>query len=304
MTPSTAATAAEEYRALREAVAFLDLSAWTVLRTTGPDTRAFLQGVATQDLEADPEGSARETLFLNEKGRPIALAWIQLDPEGSGAWILADEGARESLLPHLLRFRVMEDVDLTQGEEVPSLVGLAGPARHPLLQELARQHEGAVTIRAEPLSFLLLPKAPLFSLPTVRTEAYEAWRLSVGLPRTGVDFDAARIATELTLPEAISLTKGCYVGQEVVARTSHRGHVRRRRVGFRFGWGGEPLPHGTEIRVESEPAGFLTSSAPEPGTGQGLGMGYLTLEVLERGSGLSIGQGSMTIPIQIAAWPL
>jgi folate-binding protein YgfZ len=119
-----------------------------------------------------------------------------------------------------------------------------------------------------------------------------------------VDFDADRIATELSLPGAISLTKGCYVGQEVVARTSNRGQVRRQRVGFRFEWGGESLPSRTEILSAGSPAGFVTSAAREPGSADGLAMGFLSTDALSGSAPIHITQGGQIVPIRVAAWPL
>src|SRR5262245_37925056 len=236
---------AEDYRALREGTGVGDLSSWTVLRLRGPDVRPFLQGLATQDLERETAG-AHETLFLNEKGRPLSLAWVFFDTSLDAAWVLADEGARELLPSHFERFRVMEDVQWEGPEGMPRLLGIPGPACPGPPREQAVS-AGGEAIPAAPLSFVLLPRT-IEPPRTARPEALEAWRLWAGLPRTGIDFDTTRIATELSLSESISLSKGCFVGQEVVARTSHRGNVRRRRVGFRFRWPGEAIQGGTEIR--------------------------------------------------------
>jgi folate-binding protein YgfZ len=123
-----------------------------------------------------------------------------------------------------------------------------------------------------------------------------------------VDFDADRIATELDLPDAISSSKGCYVGQEVVARTSNRGQVRRRRIGFRFRWPSTtPPPPKSEIRTTGTTAGvagFLTSAAPEPGTDEWLGMGYLSTEAAASGDPLVLTHSSTTTPISLQVWPL
>ena len=246
-------TTAPDYRALRESAGAIDLSAWTTLRLHGADTREYLQGLATQDLAPARPGRATPSLFLNEKGRPVALAWIEIDEGGSSAWVIADEGARSTLRAHFERFRIMEDVSFDGSEEMPSLIGFAGPNRGQLLRHAAGAKPGAIPIESEAVSFLILPKggsAEAFgeaaAMRLADPASFEAWRLATGVPRTGVDIDLDRIATELSVPEAISLTKGCYVGQEVVARTSNRGQVRRHRAGFRFDWQGRPLPARTE----------------------------------------------------------
>lgn len=301
---------ADDYRLLQDGAALLPPEAWRALRLTGADTREFLQGTASQDLAATGPDRAEETLFLSEKGRPVALGWVAIDASGAGAWVVADRGSAESLRAHLERFRIMEDVEFEGVDAAPRVAVVAGPKRDALLATLAARLPGSSSIAAEPVSFLVLPAGA--SPPSdggVSAEAADAWRIAAGLPLGGVDFDLERIATELDLPAAISMTKGCYVGQEVVARTSNRGQVRRRRVGFRFGWpGSAPLPaRSTPILFDGAPAGFLTSAALEPGTGEGLGMGYVATERLEAGSPLFVAipeVGATTIPIRVLPWPL
>lgn len=299
-------TPADDYRALREAAAAFDLERWSALRLAGADTREFLQGTASQDLAQVGPDRAAETLFLSEKGRPVAHAWVAIDASGAGAWVIADRGSVEALRPHLERFRIMEDVEFDPPDAAPRVAGVAGPERSARLADLAARAAGFTAIAADPLSFLLLPagtRAPDAAAP----EAVEAWRIATGIPLGGVDFDLDRIATELDLPAAISLTKGCYVGQEVVARTSNRGQVRRKRVGFRFAWPRSAPAPPTPILAEGASAGFITSVARIPGTDQGVGMGYLATDRLESdGSG---GPGFLdsageAVPIQIKAWPL
>jgi len=276
----TTSDAASDYRTLREKGGTVDLSAWTVLKLRGPDTRAFLQGLATQDLESTPPGRAKPTFFLNEKGRPVALAWVEIDEAGSSSWVIADEGARSTLRAHFERFRIMEDVQIDGPEGMPPSIGFAGPdGLSPKILQ------GAISHLADPGSF-------------------EAWRIATGIPRTGIDIDLDRIATELSFPEAISLTKGCYVGQEIVARTSNRGQVRRHRVGFRFEWEGKPIPPRTELRADDAPAGYVTSTAPEPGTDQGIGMGYLSVDAQQQQLEVFAVEGATMRRVRPGTWPL
>ena len=298
--------AAPDYRALRESAGAVDLSGWTVLRLRGPDTRAFLQGLASQDLEPGRPGAALPSFFLNEKGRPVALAWVEMGEAGSSALVIADEGARSVLRAHFERFRIMEDVEIEGPEGMALLIGIAGPNRGQLLREIAGAMPGSTSIESANLSFLLSPDPPAMAGPAHFADpaSFEAWRLATGIPRTGIDINLDRIATELSLPDAISLTKGCYVGQEIVARTSNRGQVRRHRVGFRFDWGGGPIAARTELRAGGVAAGYVTSSAPEPGTDQGIGMGYLTVEALEGSAEVHALEGSTTRRVRPSPWPL
>jgi len=313
---STSDRLAEDYRALRDAAAVVDLEPWTVLEVLGEETRAFLQGIGTQEFDSSPAPSrATRTLFLTEKGRPVAHAWVafQRQPDGPArpadpetAWLLSDPGTRETLRPHLERFRVMEDVEFRGPDEMPRLLGVAGPDRDPMAGAIASRMPGAVAIHGEPLSFVLAPPDadPGTFPPFVDAGAFEAWRIQAGLPYQGMDFDTDRIATELSLPEAISMTKGCYVGQEVVARTSHRGKLRRQRFGFRFAWGGNILPRDTELRSGGVECGAVTSTAWLPGTKEGVGMGYVTPEALTANLDILAIQGEKTTLLRLHSWPL
>ncbi|HET9251486.1 MAG TPA: glycine cleavage T C-terminal barrel domain-containing protein [Candidatus Eisenbacteria bacterium] len=264
-----------------------------VLQLTGPDTASFLQGLASQDLAP---GSSKRSYFLTEKGRPLALAWVHVVEDGASAWVVADDGAKETLLPHFERFRVMEDVDFQDVSGKCTVLGVAsGSGAHGVAPDRA----GVIRILAEPLSVLLVPSSEDCTFPTVDPAVFEPWRLAVGLARTGVDFDVSRIATELADPGAVSLTKGCYVGQEVVARTSNRGQVRRRLVGLRFD-GATPLPPQAAIKSSDAVVGHVTSSAIVPGTTQGVGLAYVSSEALSLGSDLVTLQGDTTIALRIA----
>jgi folate-binding protein YgfZ len=306
-TTSSVERLAEEYRALRDAAAVVDLEPWTVLRLTGADAREFLQGTATQNFEAQPaDGTAARTLFLTEKGRPVAHAWVAFAHDPGSAWIIADPGARSTLRPHLERFRIMEDVEIQGPDGMPRLFGVAGPERDPLAQAIAVKMEGALAIRSEPLSFVLAPREAHHSSlpPSVDPLAFQAWRIRMGLPLQQTDLDLDRIATELALPEAISTSKGCYVGQEVVARTAHRGKLRRQRIGFRFPWSGEPIPRGTTLRSGGLEVGHVTSTVWEPGSAEGFGMGYIAPESLAMGLDILAIQGEKTTHLSPRSWPL
>jgi folate-binding protein YgfZ len=306
---------ATDYRVLRDSAGVTDLSSWTSFRITGPDARAFVQGLATQDLDAPAVAApaAAPTLFLSERGRPVAFAWVSIEPRSGSVGVVADDAARVTLRPHFERFRVMEEVEIV-GPRDTWIFGFAGPERSALLSRFIREagmgtaedpDRDLEVFEGDPLSFAVLPKAsavpPGFDLTA--PEAFEAWRVAAGLPCKG-DLDPDRIATELNLDLAISHTKGCFVGQEVVSRTSNRGQVKRSRLGFRFPAGALPADPRAELRFRGATAGYVTSSVVEPGTGAGLGMGYLTHEARLGGSVAVVLPDGSEAPIEIHSWPL
>jgi folate-binding protein YgfZ len=290
------------YRALREDAMRLELPWLGTLRLAGPDTRSFLQGLATQDLARTDPGRGHTTLFATEKGRPVALAWVGFEGD-EVAWIVADEVERGGLLAHFERFRIMEEVAFEPMHGPVQAFG--GPERDRLLLEAAASAAGARPLASSPISFLAGSNPYVVPTPSASPAAVEAWRLAVGVPRAGIDFGAERLVTELEEPGAISATKGCYVGQEVVARTSTRGQVRRSRVGLRFDWADRGPASGAEVRTAAgQPAGFVTSAAREPGTRRGLAMGYLSTDPAVREGSLLVVQGSTTTSLDARPWPL
>jgi folate-binding protein YgfZ len=304
-------------RSMTRPAFLLDFKAWAVLRLTGSDAVEFLQGVGTQDVAEIAPSRAEPTLFLTEKGRPVALGWASLDgsASGDGVTLFVEPGGRDALLPHLERLRVMEDVEFVGPNGMPRLYAVGGAGRDATAREWAAALPGAEVLSADPMTFLLLPPGAERPLSAARVlasawspETAEIWRLEEGVPRAGVDFDLERIATELSMPEAISTTKGCFVGQEVVARTSNRGAVRRRRVGFRYPAAAGVIPPRAEFYLAGDaargPVGFVTSATVDLQKGRGLGMGYLSTEVGTGGQGVvSVSAGRET-PIDIAPWPL
>src|ERR1700741_3135341 len=109
----------DDYHALRENSGVLDLAGWCLLRLHGPEARAVLQGLSAQDVARVVAPDATMSLFLTEKGRPMALAWVSSATDGATATVIADESARETLRPHFERFRVMEDVEFEGPEGMP-----------------------------------------------------------------------------------------------------------------------------------------------------------------------------------------
>jgi len=286
------------------------LEDWATLRVEGPDACEFLQGVGTQDITSLETGVARPSLFLSEKGRPVALGWVAPEEAETSFLVLLEPGSAGALPPHLDRLRVMEDVSFAGRNDAPFLLGLSSKDAEADGRRRAERLPGARILRASAMSFVLLPadsdrgEVERQLGPFASPGEWEAWRISVGIPRAGVDFGPDRIATELSLEEAISTTKGCYVGQEVVARTTHRGAVRRRRVGFTYPGAAGEFARGTELHAGGSIAGFITSSTLEPRTGRGLAMGYLATEALQNAVVVAAVRESGSTRLDVTPWPL
>jgi folate-binding protein YgfZ len=132
--------------------------------------------------------------------------------------------------------------------------------------------------------------------------AWDVLRVEAGVVRYGVDVDAATLLLEAPLPESYSLNKGCYLGQEVIARITYRGHVNRKIVGFRFA-GARLPPAGAPILVEGKEVGRITSAVLSPALGVGLALGFLRREHHEPGTRVEVQDGGELLSAEVAALP-
>jgi folate-binding protein YgfZ len=200
-----------------------DLGVAAGLRITGPERESWLQGVQTNDLRAAPEHGAVEALFLGGKGRIVAegLVFRYRDE----LIVTTREGRLDALQAHLDGLLIMEDAEVSRAAGLHRLRYLPGdrPPALPGLDDAASLLPlGAELLVAEARAQELLAALPQRPDP----EAVEAMRVALGVPAWGRDFDESTTPLEAGLDRAISFTKGCYVGQEVVAMATYRGRVQ------------------------------------------------------------------------------
>jgi folate-binding protein YgfZ len=123
-----------------------------------------------------------------------------------------------------------------------------------------------------------------------------------GEPVFGIDVDETVLLPELRREDLISYTKGCYIGQELVARVKYRGHVNRALAGLRLE--GEMVPRpGAPVVAEGKEIGRLTSSVRSLALGLPIALGYLRREYLEPGTPVAVGADDPLIPARVAALP-
>ena len=249
-----------------------------VLAVSGPDRESFLQGQLTQDVRGLRPGDARPAAGLTPKGKLLYAGWLVAEPERLLLVLPGQEAA--SILAHLARYAAFQQAavhDLTPerlllGLYGPGAAALAAPAetaRLPAEREIA----GGLLAPADRRDALESALRAARSVPISRATA-EVLRVEAGRPRFGTDADATNLVDEVGLGDAVSSTKGCYVGQEVVARLRTYGRVSRRLVGFRFPNGG--VAPGARFADPEKPAHELarvTSVVSSPRLGSiGLGM--------------------------------
>ena len=286
---------------------FLDLSDRTKLRLTGADRVRFLNGQVSNDVRRATADLSVYTGVMTIKGKLCADAFVHVD--GESLLVDAEPDVRESLAGRLERYIIADDVlleDVTDELGLLHLLDFAADAGAPhtgelpaVLRDLTREVRAVRCVRVgRPGLDLFLPAA-LSAEVRVRVHAAgftqlnedgaESLRVSAGVPRWGAELDENTLPAEAGIEDrAVSYTKGCYIGQEIVSRIKSVGHVNRSLRGVRA-LDASPLYPGMTLFPASEdgaadpggkPVGKLTSAASSSGHG---GATYLALGYVRRG---------------------
>lgn len=300
---------AGEAAALREGAALWGRAGWELLWLRGGDRLAFLHKYITQDVAELQPGQSTYGCCLTVKGTLVGELTLHVDAEAALA--VAPPGGGEPLLAHLGKFALFDDASLERADDL-ALLSVWGPGAAAALEQVlgvtppaaganlrATHGEHSLLIaRDDPAGVpgydLAVPAAALASVADalaaattpVGERAVERLRVEQGWPLFGVDMSEKTIPTEAGLKErAVSFSKGCYLGQEVVVRIEHRGHVNRSLVGVRLPADAGPAPLAAflgakqvgEVTTIAEVAegaagiGILHRKATEPGTTVHLG---------------------------------
>ena len=312
-----------EYAALRDGAALLDLGFRTLVRATGEDRISFLQGMLTNDVAGLRPGGGCPALLLTIQGRVTADVRVAALTDS----MLLDVDVRVSaaLLDALEKLLIADDVELTEVAAL-TLIGVEGPRAGSLVpggDDLAPFAHAETNLAGVPIRLVRASEVRgsglVLHVPAARAaliwerlahagaipcgmEALERRRIEVGVPRIGLDMDHSTLALEVPVEDAISQTKGCYLGQEVIARGTARGHVNRRLVGLEID-GPEP-PRGAVLLWEGKEVGRLTSVADRLGGGGPVALGFVRREHWTPGTELVVSEGHPATLARVAAFPL
>jgi len=312
-------TAREEYEALTLRCGLVDRSERGKLALTGADAVEFLNGQVTNELADLRPDEGRYAAFLTHKGKMLGdlrILAVGPHPDGAPGELLLDceRVALQELFDMIRRFKVGYRVDLHKRTLESSLLSLIGP-ESAAIAERAFVHEPGRTVPSAENEHVAIGPARLIATDLgldvlchsaardsvvaqltdagaiqVGENAAEIVRVESGRPRYGVDLDEGTIPQEAGLNErAVSFTKGCYVGQETVARLHYRGKPNRHLRGLRLS---APVPPGTELRLGERAVGTLTSSVLSPARGP-IGLALVRREA-EPGASVAVGESGAT----------
>ncbi|MXV73656.1 aminomethyl transferase family protein [Candidatus Poribacteria bacterium] len=320
--------AVSEHHAVRNSVGIVDLSYRSRHQLTGDDRAKFLHRIISNDIEGLSAGQGTYATLLTHRGKIIADLNIYVLEDA----IIIDAAPEtaENLFGELDKYIIADDVELSDltaetgamavhgpksSELVQSVLGVSDvaalPERHNCVREVdERFKHPIVCVRtdttgevgymlytaAEALASLweaLMTEGSQFNVQPIGWNALESLRIEAGIPRYGTELTDAVIPLEAELEHAIDFEKGCYIGQEIVARMKYRGHPNRLLRGIEiddsptFEDGCELRPGARVFNGEKE-VGWLTSTTFAPTLGKQVALGYVRIAVTEAGSRVQI----------------
>ncbi len=297
-----------QYRQLREECGLLDRSDRGKLTVSGPDAVEYLQGQLTNDVEALEPGEGQYAALLDRKGHMQADMRV-LRPAADEVWLDTEPEALAAARRHLEMYsigREVEVADVSAERAILSLIGprgveMAGTAALPENACEATSLAGVdcLAVGTRDGIDLICPAADAGRLREallvagaveVSPEAAEILRIESGTPRFGTEMGTETMPAEAGIVEdAVSFTKGCYIGQETVARLHYKGRPNRHLRGLRLSAPAEP---GATLRLGEKEVGRLGGAAVSPALGP-IGLAILRREA-EPGTELAVGEDGVT----------
>jgi folate-binding protein YgfZ len=287
-----------------------------VVRVSGPDAVAYLQGQLSQDVEGLPIGATTWTFVLQPTGK--VDVWCRVTRLADDAYVLdVDGGAGAGLLARLQRFLLRTDATI-EALDGWRCVALRGPGAAEAGLDVPADDAGGTLLQI-PAGWreiegvdLLGPAAAIpGGVPEGVANDYEALRIEAGVPAMGRELTAATIPAEAgqwLIDASVCFTKGCFTGQELVARIDSRGgNVPRRLRGVVLGVAGATLPPpGATVTVDDGPVGTITSSAHSVLLRTPVALAYIARSVDPPSEGVSaiVAWDDEQVPAVIRSLPL
>jgi folate-binding protein YgfZ len=319
---------AAEHRAVMTGAGVIDRSMLGKATVTGRDRAAFLQGMLSNDVKALQPGQGCPAAFLDAHGKVVSLLVVY----ALEASILLElpTGSTQKFLEAIDKFLISEKAYFEASDEAYAILAVQGPEAMEVLSgaagislELAPYAHTEVSIAGAPVRVASRTEAvtPGFHCWTAPDHAAAVWkalrdagavpvgadaaeilRVEAGIPVYGPDVDDTVILPETRLDALVSYTKGCYIGQETVARVKYRGHINRGVSGLVVS-GDEVPSHGDLVLADDKEVGRITSAVRSIALGKPIGLGYIRREHFEPGSPVSVKVGDKLIGAQVAALP-
>lgn len=243
----------------------------------GKEAVQFLDGMITNDMKTLEEGQQMLAAFPNAQGRLLAV--VRVLRQGDRFLFETEEATREKLFQNLFRFRFAGDFFVEE---------MSGNYRYfDVFGDAAVDADGALKFEGLGANGWFVPIESDNPLEGVDIDdgTFETLRIEAGIPKFGPDMDETTIVPELGFPEMISYTKGCYVGQEIIARIHFRGHVAKQLTGITID--GE-ANSGDELTIDGKNAGTVRSVSYSPKLEKTIALAFVRYDHLGEGTELSV----------------
>lgn len=306
-----------QYAAVRDGgVGVLDLSARGRITVSGSEAVLFLNGLISNDLKTLGENRWMTAAFPNVQGR--LLAAVRVIKRANDIFLDTEAVTREKVLKIIERFTLAGDFRVADVTEVTPHFSLQGRGAAEIVEsifgvkDLPRdgvwQNEEVTIIRATHTGedgFDVIGTQDTFGATPVSERVEEILRIESGIARYGRDMDETNVVTETNLDDAVSFTKGCYLGQEIIIRIKHRGHVAKKLTGWKAETSRE-IESGALIKTaDGKEIGRVTSATFSPKLETTVGLGYVRYEYLTPGTEVVIGDAGAVIaelPLVRGSW--
>ena len=301
--PQAYSTLEEEYDALTGGVGVVDRSDAGRLRVSGDDASDLLNRLTTNELMDLQPGTGVPTVLTSNKGRVLDLLYVF--KQDDHLLVMTSGDARQKVIDWIDFYTIIEDVEVRDVTTETAMLSVVGPEAANLLGVLAGDmsslapygsfRDWTVGLEAEAYrtDFLGLPTYDILVAAADRQQlwdliletgqsmgvipigyqASEVVRIEQGVPSFGAELSEDFNPLEADLMDLISFTKGCYVGQEVIARLDTYKKVQKQLVRMR--WSGDELVPNSKLTYEGNTSGVLTSVAAHPRLGSWIGLGYV-----------------------------
>jgi folate-binding protein YgfZ len=321
-----------ELRAALDSCALVDRSDLTRLLAGGPDILDLLHRLSTGEVGDLGPGQGRPTVLTSPKGRIVERLFVHHLGE-TGVLLIAGASSADSVTQHLQRYTFAEQTGLRDWTEATCQLALVGPGATEALQAAGftkpeRFQGSAVEFEGRTIHALgedgLTGDGYSFVVPAdlagslwqtlglavgssggcpAGTLAAEAWRVLRGIPAAARELTEDYNPLEAGLREAVSFDKGCYVGQEVVARLNTYDKVARLLVGLVLPPNSDPPPYGTPLFFQDREVGRVTSALVPPGWKYPVALAYLKQKSAEPGIELAVGRAKGDLLARMVALP-
>jgi folate-binding protein YgfZ len=303
---------AEYYKAATEAAAIAELDSFGIVKVSGSDRTSWLQGMVTNDVEKLATGAGCYAAHLTPQGKVVAHMHVLKDDDA--IWLSLERAAVPKLLAAFDKLLIMEDAQLTDVSGEYVILGLLGPRAPAALRAwlgeslnaegvYSHQKVDGSRVVVSRLGYdIWIPRQQADSIlrffaghevTPIDHGTWDVVRTEAGIPVYGVDIDETTLMPELG-ELGISYDKGCYIGQEVVAKVKYLGHANRRFVGLVFA--GTDLPEAkSPIRKGGREVGYVTTALFSPGLNKPVALGFVSRSAYSAGGEVEVGEGTAAI---------